>query len=158
MFKHLCRRVVLVGQDGLAVRIDHLGIADRFRIIAIVRQRSIRLRHLAHGRTVGQAAERHRRVIDIRILQRRKAELFGQEIIGRLRSQHLEHLNRNGVGRIRNALHNGRLAVIAAVFVSRPRRAAVVEHRHVGDDRIGRNKTLINCRCIGADRLDGRAG
>ena len=82
VFKYLLRRIVLVGEDGFAIGIHNLGIADGFRIIAIVRQRSVCLCHFTNRCTFGQRAQRHRRIIHIIIGgQRGKAQLFRHEII-----------------------------------------------------------------------------
>ena len=155
MFKYLLRRIVLVGEDGFAIGIHNLGIADGFRIIAIVRQRSVCLCHFTNRCTFGQRTQRHRRIIHIIIGgQCGKAQLFRHEIISRLGGQHFEHLHGYRVGGIRNALHDGGLSVIPAVFIAGPCRTAQIEYRHIRNYGIGGNQLLVDCRGIYAQRLD----
>ena len=154
MLENLCRLIVLIGQNRLAVCVHDLGVADGGGILSIIRQSRIALCHFAHGHAVGQAAQRHRRIVNIALAQRGKAQLFRQEIIRGLRRQLIHDTDRNGVGGIRNRLHNCRLTGVGAVFVARPRLAVVVEHRHIRQHGIRGNQSLIQRRRIGRQRLE----
>ncbi len=152
--KDLLCLLILIGENNIAVGIHNLNVALCLRILAVIRQCCVALRHLAHGNAISQTAQRHRCVVAIRVLQRRKSELFRHEIIRRVRRQFFQHLYRHRVGRLCYAVQNRCLTIVSPVFVLRPWRAIQLKYRHIRDNGIRCNQLGIHRRSIGAQRLN----
>ena len=155
-----------VFQNDVAFRIEHLGIGAGAAEHAFVDEGGKAARHLAHGDAVGQAAERQRRKVDIRLhrtvrigaaADQLDIQLLGQEVIGFLRGQRVEHLHRNGVDRACDtAFHGHRTAGRVAAVVHRPGHAVFVLAQCAVVYRCTRHDdALVHRRAIGGQRLEG---
>ena len=162
-------RIRLVVQHHVALGVNHLRIGARAAEHAFVDEGGEAARHLAHGHAVGQAAERQRRQIDIRldgavrigaVADQLDVQLLGQEIIGFLRRQRVEHLHRDRIDRAGDtAFDRHRTAGRVAAVVHRPGVAVFILAQRAVVHRAARHDhALIHRRSVGGQGLKGRTG
>ena len=155
-------------QNHVALGVQHLGIGAGAAEHALVDEGCKAARHLAHGDAVGQAAERQRRQIDIRlgravligaVCHQLDIQLLGQKVVGFLRGQRVEHLYRDGIDRACDtAFDRHRAAGRHSAVVHRPGHAVFLPQRAVVHGRARHDYALIHRRAVGRQRLEGRTG
>ena len=154
-----------VFKNGVALVVEHLRIGARTAEHAVVDEGRVGAGHFADRHAVGQRAERQRRQSNIRldcavligtVADQLDVELAGEEIIGSLRCQCVEHLYRDGVERARNTFLDGQGAAgrVLAV-VHRPRHAVLALGEGAVVDRRARNDDArIHRRAVACQRLE----